>query len=122
MSEQEILEAAKRRAAALVERDAAALLALHHPDLRWTTHRGDVLDRESYVRGNTEGELMWIEQRLENAVVVIEGDTAVLTGMVVDEVERDGRSETFRLRLTQTWVRTGEGWVVLAGHAGPKVS
>jgi ketosteroid isomerase-like protein len=122
MSGQEILEAAKRRAAALVERDAAALLALHHPDLRWTTHRGDVLDRESYVRGNTEGELRWIEQGLEDAVVVIECDTAVLTGVVVDEVERDGRRETFRLRLTQTWVRAGEGWVVLAGHAGPKVS
>ena len=122
MSEQEVLAAAKRRARALVERDAAALLALHHPELRWTTHRGEVLDRESYVRGNTEGELRWIEQRLEGAVVVLEGDTVVLTAVVVDEVERDGRRETIRLRLTQTWVREGDGWVVLAGHAGPTVS
>jgi len=74
------------------------------------------------VRGNTEGELRWIEQRLEGAVVVLEGDTVVLTAVVVDEVERDGRRETIRLRLTQTWVREGDGWVVLAGHAGPTVS
>jgi ketosteroid isomerase-like protein len=117
VSEREVLDAADRRARALVERDAAALLALHHPELRWMTHRGEVLDRETYVRGNTEGELRWLEQRLEHAVVVIEGETAVLTGVVVDEVERDGSRETFRLRLTQTWVRDGDGWVVLAGHA-----
>jgi ketosteroid isomerase-like protein len=121
VSEGEVLDAAERRARALVERDAAALLALHHPELRWTTHRGEVLDRESYVRGNTEGELRWLEQRLEDTAVVIEGETAVLTAVVVDEVERDGRHETFRLRLTQTWVRDGDGWVVLAGHAGPKL-
>lgn len=122
MIEREVLDAAERRARALAERDAATLLALHHPALRWTTHRGEVLDRDSYVRGNTAGELRWIEQRLEGPVVVVEGDTAVLTGVAVDEVEHDDGRETFRLRLTQTWVRTGDGWVVLAGHAGPTVS
>ena len=116
-----VLAAAERRARALAAGDAAALLALHHPALRWTTFRGDVLDRESYVRGNTDGSLQWLEQRLENATVVVEGDTAVLTAVVVDEVERKRRRETFRLRLTQTWVRDGDGWVVLAGHAGPPV-
>ena len=40
-------------------------------------------------------------------------------GIVVDEVERDGRPETFRLRLTQVWVREDERWQCLAGHAGP---
>jgi ketosteroid isomerase-like protein len=115
--ERAVLDAAEQRARALVAGDADALRALHHPALRWTTYRGDVLDRESYVRGNTEGELRWIEQRLEEVGVVVEGETAVLTAAVVDEVERDGRRETFRLRLTQTWVRDGDRWVVLAGHA-----
>jgi hypothetical protein len=50
---------------------------------------------------------------------VVVGDTAVLTAVAVDEVSRAGRTETRRLRLTQTWLRTAEGWVVLAAHAGP---
>jgi len=40
-------------------------------------------------------------------------DTAVLTAWVTDEVSRDGRDRTFRLRLTETWVRTrraGGAW------------
>jgi len=36
-----------------------------------------------------------------------------------DEVVRDGEPQTFRMRLTQIWLRTGDGWVCLAGHAGP---
>ena len=120
-AEQQVLEAAERRARALVDRDAASLLALHHPKLRWTTFRGELLDRDAYVRGNTTGALRWIGQRLEDVNVTVDGDTAVLTGVVVDEVERDARRETFRLRLTQTWVRDGDDWVVLAAHAGPQL-
>ncbi|HEY1668764.1 MAG TPA: hypothetical protein VGG54_23985 [Trebonia sp.] len=36
---------------------------------------------------------------------------------VPDEVSRNGREVSFRLRLTQTWVRTPAGWRCLAGHA-----
>jgi hypothetical protein len=49
-------------------------------------------------------------------------DTAVLTALVIDEVERDGVDQTFILRLTQTWVRGSAGWQCLAGHAGPELS
>ena len=115
----EVLAAAERRAAALVAGDAAALTALHHPQLRWTTFRGVLLDRSAYVAGNTAGSLRWLGQRLEEPSVVVVGDAAVLTAVVVDEVSRDGRVETHRLRLTQTWLRTAAGWVVLAAHAGP---
>jgi hypothetical protein len=66
----EILAAAERRSRALVARDAAALRALHHPDLRWTTHRGDTRDLDAYVAGNTEGDLVWRDQRLGDADVV----------------------------------------------------
>ena len=117
----DVLAAALQRAQALVDRDSATLTALHHPDLRWTTFLGDVLDRESYVRGNTEGNLAWRAQSFVDPEVVVEGDTAVLIAVVRDEVERDGISETFSLRLTQTWVRTSEGWRCLSGHAGPRL-
>jgi ketosteroid isomerase-like protein len=120
--EDEVLAAAERRAKALRERDAAALRALHHEQLRWTTHRGAVLDRDAYVAANTQGDLVWRDQRLEDVQVTVAGDAAVLTARVVDEVERAGEPQTFSLRLTQAWVRGPGGWVCLAGHAGPAVT
>jgi hypothetical protein len=113
----EILAAAERRSAALVARDPAALRALHHPQLRWTTHRGEVRNLDAYVRGNTEGDLVWRAQRLSEADVVIVGDTAVLTALVHDEYERAGEPGAHAMRLTLTWVRKDGAWQVLAGHA-----
>jgi ketosteroid isomerase-like protein len=117
VSEAEVLAAAEHRAAALAARDVDALRTLHHPDLRWTTHRGDVLDRDRYIAGNTSGELTWHAQHLEEPEVVVTGDVATLTALVVDEVSRGGDRQTFRLRLTQTWVRDEAGWRCLSGHA-----
>jgi ketosteroid isomerase-like protein len=119
--EQAVITAAEQRATALVAGDVSELKRLMHPKMRWTTHRGDVLDRDTYVAGNTDGSLVWQEQRLEEATVTVVGDTAVLTAVVVDEVKRGGERETFRLRLTQTWVRYGGTWQCIAGHAGPRL-
>jgi ketosteroid isomerase-like protein len=73
----------------------------------------------AYVNGNTNGKLRWLSQQLEQPDVVIVADTSILTALVVDTVERGGRSQEFRMRTTQTWVRQGDDWVCLAGHAGP---
>ena len=48
-------------------------------------------------------------------------DVAVLVAIVVDDVERDARPQSFRLWLTQTWVREDAAWRCLAGHAGPEI-
>ncbi len=109
--------AAARRAAALAAGDAAALRQLMHPDLQWTTFRGEVLGYEAYIAGNTGGDLRWRAQRLEGVKVTVAGDVAVLTASVTDEVSRDGRGHVFHLRLTLTWVHTPQGWRCLAGHA-----
>ncbi|HSU01237.1 MAG TPA: nuclear transport factor 2 family protein [Nocardioides sp.] len=119
--ESDVVEAAEARAAALGRGDAPALLALLHPDFRWTTHTGRVLDRSEYVRRNTEGDTVWRSQSLGDPQVVVVGDTAVLLAEVADVVlDADGEPETFRMPMTQVWVRTGSGWACLAGHAGPR--
>lgn len=115
--EQDVVLAARRRAEALAARDEAALRLLMHPDLQWTTYRGSVLGYEQYIEGNTRGSLRWHAQRLDDVHVAVVGDTAVLTAWVTDQVRQDGRDQVLTLRLTQTWVRTGEGWRCLAGHA-----
>src|ERR1700722_12757115 len=50
--EQDVVETALRRAAALADGDGTALRLLMHPDLQWTTFRGTVLDYEGYVASN----------------------------------------------------------------------
>lgn len=115
-----VLAAARDRAAALARGDRPALLRLLHPSFRWTTHRGAVLDRDAYVAGNVGGALTWVSQTLDDVgIQVVDDAVAVLTALVTDVVIRDGAEQVFRMRLSQTWVRTGGAWVCLAGHAGP---
>lgn len=118
---EDVLLAATKRAEALANADADALRSLMHPALRWTTFRGDVLDRDTYITGNTGTRLRWHGQQFLEPDVVVLDSTAVLTAVVLDEVEGEHGRETFRLRLTQTWVRHEGRWICLAGHAGPRL-
>jgi hypothetical protein len=118
--EEEVLTAAVARADALARGDADALRDRMHPLFAWTSHRGDTFDREAYVRRNTGGDVLWHGQTLEDVRVVVVGDTAVLRCTAVDRVETDG-PEVFRMPMTQTWIRSGQDWLCLAGHAGPRV-
>lgn len=117
-----VAAAARARARALVAGDRRGLTDLLHPQLRWTTYDGKVLDRDAYLAGNVGGDLRWVDQLLDDVDVQVVDGVAVLTAEVTDVVERHGRRETFRLRLTQTWTRSADGWRCLAGHAGPRLT
>lgn len=118
----DVIRAASVRASALADGDAARLLALLHPDFRWTTHVGTTYDRAEYVGRNTGGETVWHSQELVDPDVVVAGDTAVLCAQVMDVVlSAAGDHETFRMPMTQVWVRGANGWTCLAGHAGPRL-
>lgn len=117
---QELLAAVHRRAEALANRDADALRCLLHPKFRWTSHRGEHFDRDSYVASNTAGPLVWKRQSLHDVVVTIVGETGVVTAIVTDEVERDGVADTFRMPVTLAWVLIAGHWRCVAGHAGPR--
>lgn len=118
---QEVMRAVEARASALAAGDAHRLSALLHGDFRWTSHTGGAFDRSEYVRRNTGGDVVWRSQHLSSAEVVVVGDTAVLHAEVTDEVVSDaGEPETFRMPMTQVWVRVDSRWTCLAGHAGPR--
>lgn len=117
--EQHLLDAVNARADALARADAVALRRLLHPDFRWTSHRGEVVDRETYIDNNACEDLVWKSQSLREIAVVVVGQVGVVTAVVSDEVIRDGVAQTFRMPMTQTWVCVEEHWQCLAGHAGP---
>ncbi len=117
----QVIEAAMARASALAEGDAEGLSALLHEEFRWTSHVGATFDRAQYIRRNTEGHTVWRSQSLLDPQVVVVGETAVLYAEVEDVVLAEGEeSETFRMPMTQVWVRAAGDWKCLAGHAGPR--
>lgn len=113
-----MLAAARGRAEALASGDPDELRRWLHDGFVWTSHRGEVLDRAAYVEANTR-RLHWVSQDLVEPQVTVVGDTAIVVAAVRDVVERDGELLTFTMRLTQTWIRSADGWQCIAGHAGP---
>lgn len=120
-AERDVRAAAERRASALAAGDEGALRALLHPDFGWTSHTGEQFDRESYLASNIGGRNVWHAQALEGVSVTVAGDTAVLRCTVTDDVTTADGRDRFRMPMTQTWVRSTDGWRCLAGHAGPRV-
>jgi hypothetical protein len=121
--ERHVVAAAEERAAALVAGDADRLTGLLHEGFRWTSHRGETLSRDEYVRRNTGGHTVWRSQRFETCDVVVVGATAVLHAVVRDVVVgARGDDEIFRMPVTQVWVGVADLWLCLAGHAGPRLS
>jgi len=118
---EQVLRAASERATALADGNGPRLTELLHEDFRWTSHLGETYGRDEYVRRNTQGQTVWRSQDLGEPEVVVVGDTAVLLAEVTDVIVKDGDELTFRMRVTQVWVRRNEGWMCLAGHAGPRV-
>ncbi len=117
----QVIRAAEARASALADADAGRLSDLLHEDFRWTAHVGETYDRQEYVRRNTEGQTVWRSQQLSGTEVVVVGDTAVLYAEVTDVVlSDDDEAQTFRMPMTQVWVREGDTWRCLTGHAGPR--
>lgn len=118
----EVRQAAGARAQALAEGNAEALRELLHEGFRWTTHVGQVFDRDEYIRRNTEGVTVWRSQALGPTDISIVGDVAVLLTVVTDVVAVAGAEDAeFRMRVTQVWVRARDRWQCLAGHAGPRL-
>lgn len=118
----EVRQAAISRAAALAAGDAELLRDLLHEDFRWTTHVGQVFDRDEYIRRNTEGVTVWRSQTFGTTEITIVGDAAVLLTVVTDVVvDVAAGDEEFRMPVTQVWVRSDDTWQCLAGHAGPRL-
>jgi len=115
---QQVAHAAEARARALADGDADRLTGLLHADFRWTSHTGEIFDRHDYVHRNTTGPVRWRSQTLRQVAVTVVGDAAVLHAEVTDVV---GSGETFRMPITQVWVRQHDQWLCLAGHAGPRL-
>lgn len=62
-------------------------------------------DREAYLSKNTGYSNDWYGQRLDEPQVVVVGGVAVLRCVVVDDVDVGAGRQSYRMPMTQTWVR-----------------
>ena len=72
---------------------------LLHPRFGWSSHAGERLDLDSYVH-NTVSRSSWRGQHFTEVLHCV------------------GSARTYRMPMTQTWVRESGHWRQLAGHAG----
>ena len=93
-ADQVVVEAAFRRAAAFAARDETALRRLMHPDLQWTTFKGDILSYEEYLEGNLRGSLLWRAQRLEDIRVGRHPQRATQPCLITGELSAEARRAT----------------------------
>jgi uncharacterized protein DUF4440 len=118
----DVLAAAGVRAAAWGAGDVRTLEQLLHPKFCWTSHTGDVLDRPTYLQSNVGGATRWHGRQLEDAHVTVVADAAIVRCTARDDVDAGNGRQTYRMPMTQTWVRVAGRWLCLAGHAGPRLS
>ena len=116
---EEILRLVSGRAAALVAQDWAVVDAQLHPRFIYTNSQGKRLAKAAYVDFLSTGPLRWRKQSLEDASVVHVDGTAVLHGIVVDDLLIDDDPHLLRVATTQTYVRVDDRWYYLTGHTAP---
>jgi len=113
----EVLAAARRRSAALVDKDIETLLALMHPDCLYVNSRGTVLSRNEYIDTYVRpDDVRWTSQTLREPRLTAAGDAVVLTCLVHDVASFSGQSLDTSFRSTSTWISTEHGWRCLATH------
>ena len=116
---EEILRLARGRAAALVAQDWGVVDAQLHPRFIYTNSQGRRLTKAAYVDFLSRGPLRWRRQWLEEVTVVRVEGTAVLHGIVVDDLLVGDVPHLLRFATTQTYVWVDDRWYYLAGHTAP---
>lgn len=97
--------------------DSQAAAPFYAPDFVLTASNGSQKDRARMLLEIGTPALHFQRNHTEQVQVRVLGDTAVLTGVLHQIGSWQGKSFDYRFNVTDTWVRQGGRWVLLAGHA-----
>jgi hypothetical protein len=115
----DVEEAFRERADALAAQDWAVVEAQLHEDFVYTNSLGERMMKQGYLAFLRDGPLRWNRQWLEDILVTVVDDTAVVTGLVFDDVVVDGQDHVLTFTTTQTYTRVDGQWRYLAGQTAP---
>jgi ketosteroid isomerase-like protein len=100
---------------ALVRRDAVAFDRLLAPDFFYTED-DHVVSRQQLIKDVTTGSDTVTGGRNEDLMVRVYGNAAVATGWLIVQGRGPSGPSEVRYRYTDTWVKLGGRWRVVAAH------
>jgi ketosteroid isomerase-like protein len=114
----ELVARENQRLAAIPAGDTATLDGILADDYELTFGSGLTKTKSElmeHVRAMPESARR-IRETLEDARCRRHGDAAIVSGVVVVSIPSAEGTSTTRARLTDTWIRTGSGWRLVAAH------
>jgi ketosteroid isomerase-like protein len=113
-----IIELDRRLQRASCTYDGATIRALISDDFTLISSSGRVLNAADFINDVEDTSIAWFLNDTENATVrSYNDDCAVITADLHSKFESAGTTHDVRIRFTDTWVKSGNTWRYVAGHA-----
>lgn len=111
--------AARDRAlnALLLERKATDAQAFYDDQFLLTTGTGRTKTKQDILAEVQSPKVVMEVNETTDVQVRVRDNTAVLTGVLHQRGTYEGKAFDVKLHVTDTWVRSGGSWRLLAGHA-----
>ena len=98
--------------------DTATIRRLITPDFTLITSSGRVLNAEDLVNDVGDKSVKWFNNDSDDVRVRAYGDDcAIVTAILRQRFEYQGKIVDYRVRFTDTWVKIDGEWRYAAGHA-----
>ena len=115
-----IIDAERKRCAAMIANDPAALAEMLDDRLQFHHATGSVDDKPAFLAKIAAGRISyrgvaWSEQR----VTALAADAALLTGRMTTDVVVEGTAKQLNNRAMTVWAHSSGGWRLLAFQSTP---
>jgi ketosteroid isomerase-like protein len=81
-----------------------------------TVEDGSTFSKAGYISHSADSDVRVEVAELSDLKVRMHGNTAVVTGAYHERGESHGKRYEYRDRLTDVWLKVGNGWRVLCSH------
>lgn len=108
--EKELRAVEEQRYRAMIQADLPALEKLLADDLVYVHSSGSIESKEQFLATLRSGGLRYKKITPEDTRYRLAGTLAVVTGRSSVEVDHDGKPQSFRLRFTAVYEKSGAGW------------
>jgi len=102
---------------AVAERDLAAFAAFLADDYLLVDSRGALHDKADVLKQLEDPEVQVAVNETHDHQIRLHGETAVVIAVLLQRGTDHGRAYDVPVRFTDVWLRRGERWVCLSGHA-----
>ncbi len=118
--ETEVAQADKKLNELIRQHNTQAARSFYFDNFILTTSAGKSKLKEDLLKELADMELTFEINETTDVVVRVQNNTAVLTGVLHQRGIYHGKNFDVKLLVTDTWIKTSEGWKILAGHASKK--